>query len=123
MITPKKITGNLSRFTKKEVDAFFKTARRAVRHQGLYILLAPAQRDYGRILVIASRKVGNAPTRNKVRRQLKALFYEQRYYTHGLDCVIIMKKEGAQLPFATLQELLSRAFAPYNGSRNPTTQP
>jgi ribonuclease P protein component len=110
LIPPKKITGSLSRFTKKEVDAFFKVARRVVRHQGLYILVAPAQRDYGRILVIASRKVGNAPTRNKVRRQFKAIFYEQNYYTRGLDCVIIMKKEGAQLPFATLQELLARAF-------------
>lgn len=119
----KKITGSLSRFTKKEVDAFFKVARRVVRHHGLYILVAPAQRDYGRILVIASRKVGNAPTRNKVRRQFKAIFYEQSYYTRGLDCVIIMKKEGAQLPFATLQELLARAFVTHQAPRNPATQP
>jgi len=123
MTQENKITGNLSRFTKKEVDAFFKIARRVVRHQGLYILLAPAQKPHGRILVIASRKVGNAPTRNKVRRQFKAIFYEQRYYTHGLDCVIIMKKEGAQLPFATLQELLARAFAQYSATRTSAAHP
>jgi ribonuclease P protein component len=104
------ILGSLSRFTKKEIDAFFTHARRVVQHPGLYILVAPQQKTYGRILVITSRKVGNSPTRNKIRRQLKAIFYESRYYERGLDCVIVIKKEGTLLPFTTLQQLLARAF-------------
>lgn len=105
--------GKLSRFTQKEIDAFFKAARCALRYRGLVFLIAPQQNPaFGRILVITSRKVGNAPTRNKIRRQFKALFYENNYYTHGHDCVIIVKKESTLIPFAKLQNLLSDVMSP-----------
>lgn len=97
--------------SKKEIDALFKRARCAVKHPGLFILIAPAQSDIGRILIIASRKVGNAPQRNKIRRRLKSIFYEEKLYEKGFDCIVIVKKEGTQLPFETLRELLLDTFA------------
>jgi len=105
------VARNLSRFTQREIDAFFKTAHRVLRHSGLVILAAPAQRDFGRILVITSRKVGSAPVRNKIRRRLKALFYQNNYYNHKRDYVVIVRKEGTELPFDQLRDLLARAIA------------
>ncbi len=72
------------------------------------MLVAPRQeKDYSRILVITSRKVGNAPMRNKIRRRIKSLFYEQSYYTGKYDCVVIIKKGGAHLSFAELKSLFA----------------
>lgn len=106
-----RIAGKLSRFTQKEIDVFFKQARCALRHPGLVFLIAPQQKtEFGRILVITSRKVGIAPVRNKIRRQFKALFYENQYYTRGYDCVIIVRKEATLLPFEKLHDLLARAL-------------
>jgi len=103
-ISPK----NLSRFTQNELDCFFKQARSILKNSALTLLMAPKQKkDYGRILVITSRKVGNAPTRNTIRRRIKSLFYEQGYYEQGYDCVAIIKKEGAHLSFAVLQALFA----------------
>ena len=101
---------NLSRFTKKEIDALFKKARRVIKHQGLHILVAPKQKEYGRILIIASRKTGNAPTRNKIRRRLKSIFYEQELYKQEYDCIVIVKKEGPLLTFEQLKKLLVQAI-------------
>lgn len=105
------ITGKLSRFTQKEIDAFFAASRCTLRHRGLVFLVAPRQKaEYSRILVITSRKVGTAPVRNKIRRQFKTLFYENKYYVQEYDCVIIVRKEATSLPFATLQHLLAQAI-------------
>jgi ribonuclease P protein component len=106
-----RIVRSLSQFTQHEVNTLFKNARRVAKHTELHILLAPQQKDFGRILIVASRKVGNAPTRNKIRRRLKAIFYEQKLYQKGYDCLIIVKRECAQLTFAALQEILVKAYA------------
>lgn len=112
----------LSRFTLKEVDAFFKQAQCVLRYRGLVFLIAPQQKEHGRILVITSRKVGSAPVRNKIRRQLKSIFYETQCYNRGYDCVVVVRKESTLIPFTTLQELLLRAIpsTPSEPSRNNT---
>src|SRR5271170_2582127 len=101
---------NLSHFTKTEVDAVFAQARRVVKNSGLLILAAPQQKLHGRILIIASRKVGSAPIRNKIRRRLKSIFYEQELYKKGYDCIIIVNKESVFLPFERLKQMLIQAL-------------
>ena len=109
----------ISHFTKREVSQLFKKARAAIRHPGLTILCAPTspvnatnQRPPGRILVITPRKIGSAPERNRIRRRLKALFYEKKYFELGIDCIIIVKKPGIALSFAQLATLLEQALMP-----------
>ena len=104
------IVKKISHFTKKEINQLFKTARRITKHPGFTILLAPQLHDFGRILIVASRKVGNAPTRNKIKRRLKAIFYEEKLYERGYDCIVIVKKEGTIVPHAELKQLLTQAF-------------
>ena len=64
----------ISEFSKPEIDYAFKHARRLIKVPSIVILCAPAQRDYGRILVIASRKTGKAVVRNAFKRRLKSVF-------------------------------------------------
>jgi ribonuclease P protein component len=105
-----RIIRELSRFSKSEIDRFFATARRIVSHPGLTILVAPRQKDFARILIIASRKVGNAPFRNKIRRQMKAVFYENKLYNQEFDCALIARKEIAHLTFSQRTAFLLQAY-------------
>ena len=105
-----RIAGKISRFTKKEIDTLFATVRRRVKNPTLDILLGPRQKDFGRILIIASRKVGNAPERNKIRGRLKSIFYEEKLYETPYDCIVIVKKGAVSLTFAALKKLLYSAY-------------
>ncbi len=101
----------ISSFKKKEVDQIFKASKKRIKKQGLEIILAPKILDFGRILVITSRKTGSAPKRNKVRRRLKSIFYEDKLFSLGYDCVIVVRQNFAiNLSFLELKEILNSVF-------------
>lgn len=102
-----RIARAITQFKKQEVDTLFKTARRIHKEPGITILQSPRQSTIGRILIIIPRKVGDAPTRNKLRRQLKAIFYEQRLYEREFDWIAILRPEAKQLSFDQLQALFT----------------
>ena len=104
------IVKKISKFTKREIDVIFKSARRVIRNQFCTILIAPRQLDFGRVLIVASRKVGNAPERNLVRRSIKSIFYEEKLFERTFDCVVIVYKKAVTLPFEQLKDLLLAAF-------------
>jgi len=106
-----RIAGKITRFTKKEINKLFDTAQRQVKNSALDILLGERQKDFGRILIIASRKVGNAPERNKIRRRLKSIFYEEKLYETPYDYIVIVKKEAVTLSFEALRKLLRHAYS------------
>lgn len=100
-----RIARAITQFTKQEIDALFKTARRVHTQPGLTILQAPRQGSIGRILIVTPRKVGDAPTRNKLRRQLKALFYENKMYKQEYDWVALLRPQTKPLSFDQLRDL------------------
>ena len=95
----------LSRFTTAEVQYLFDTGRLAFKNNGMTVLYAPRMHQYGRILVITSRKTGNSPARNLIRRRLKALFYESSWYTLPYDFVFIIRTPATHYPFQKLKSL------------------
>ncbi len=105
-----RIARAITQFTKREVATLFKTARRVSKHDELTILQAPGQGTIGRILIIIPKKVGNAPTRNKLRRQIKAIFYEQRFYEKEFDWAVILRPAAKTLTFAQLKKYINSAF-------------
>ena len=105
-----RIAQNISKFTQREIDYLFKNARRVFRSELCTILCAPKQGEFGRILIIASRKVGNAPQRNLLRRRLKSIFYEEKLYDYNVDCVIILQKKATNLSFSELKDLILLAY-------------
>lgn len=106
-----RIAKKITTFTKKEVDSAFKKARRMLKKPGLTILVAPAQKEFGRVLIIASKKVGSAPERNLLRRRLKSIFYEEKLYEKPFDCIIITNKLAVPLSFTELKSLLLQAYS------------
>ncbi len=99
------IAGLISSFKKEEVEQIFKRPKERIKTEWFDILLALKKNDFGRILVITSRKIGNSPKRNKIRRRLKSIFYEDKLYELPYDCVVIAKKEGIVLPFDQLKNM------------------
>lgn len=100
--------GLLTRFTRRETDQLFKHIKIRVKKLGLEILLAPRSLDFGRCLISISKKTGNAPQRNKLRRRIKAIFYTQRLFQTPFDWVIIAKTPSTtQLEFNQLQTILT----------------
>lgn len=104
----KPVAAQLSKFHKKEIDELFNRAHAEYKSKELVLLTAPSAYSFGRILIIASKKVGNAPTRNLLRRQVKAIFYQNKLYQHKKDCIIIFNKTVTKLSFEQLQNLLIR---------------
>ena len=104
------VTKNISSFTQQDITHLLKNAHVKARTPGLRVLLATSPYSYGRILVITPRHSGNAVKRNKIRRRLKALFYQNNFYKHSYDCVVIVKKEGILTSFEDLRKLLTKAF-------------
>ncbi len=95
----------ITQFTKQEIAQLFKTARRVHKQDGIILLRSPRQGEIGRILIVISKKVGNAPTRNKLRRRIKAIFYENELYKKEYDWVAILKPTTKKFSFAQLKEL------------------
>jgi ribonuclease P protein component len=100
------IAKKISKFTKREIDHLYKHARRVFRDGSCTILLAPQQEDFARALIITSRKVGNAPERNLIRRRIKSIFYEEKLYERGFDCAFIAQKKATALSFDQLKTIM-----------------
>ena len=109
-------------FSKKEISQFFASAQRVLKHPGLTILMAPKSAATGRLLIVTPRKIGNAPKRNKIRRRLKALFYEEKLSEGSFDCACIMRKEGTILSFSELKDLLLKAVTRWNNATQASSK-
>jgi len=100
-----------ARFSRSEIQQLLVTAKRVARLAVCDILIAPAGKERGRLLVITPRRVGSAPQRNTVRRRLKAIFRTYHFDQARYDCAVIVKAPGVDLSSAVLVEHLKAAFA------------
>lgn len=98
-------------FTQCEIRQLFKTARRVLREPALTMLIAPSEMSHGRLLVVTARSVGNAVVRNRVRRRLKSIFYQQKYFLQPFDCAIIVRAAVTQVTFEQLEALFAQGYA------------
>jgi ribonuclease P protein component len=103
-----RVARSLSRFTKTEIHTAFKLARCCYKIPCLSVLQAPKQALHARILIITPRAVGTAPERNKLRRQLKAIFYEQKLYEGNVDLIALFKKGASDLSFDKLKQIVMK---------------
>jgi ribonuclease P protein component len=69
------------------------------------VLYAPRAKSFGRILIVTPRRAGNAPARNLIRRRLKALFYEEKWYESSYDFAFIIRAPATHYSFQQLKEL------------------
>ncbi|HEX6957538.1 MAG TPA: ribonuclease P protein component [Ferrovibrio sp.] len=79
---------------------------------GLLLQAAPGEDDMRRVGFTASRKVGNAVTRNRARRRLKALAGEvlPQHAAPGYDYVLVARQATPARDFAALRRDLENAL-------------
>jgi ribonuclease P protein component len=101
-------------FSRTEIRNFFSSARCILKTTELTFLTAPSPHSHGRLLVVTPRAVGTAPQRNKIRRRLKALFYENNLLAGQQDYAIIVRQKATQLSFSELSSMILTALKAYN---------
>jgi ribonuclease P protein component len=100
---------DLFKFEKKEIDSTFQNAKSINKIPGLKLLQAPMtseSQDFGKLLIIASKKVGKAHKRNKIRRQLKSIFYQEKLYSNPVNSIILVYSPAIDLSFEEKREFL-----------------
>ncbi len=100
---------DLFRFEKKEIDHTFQNVQQENKIEGLKQLQSPVQKegqDFGKLLIIASRKTGKAHKRNRIRRQLKSIFYQEELFKKPVNSIVLVYKSALDLTFEQLRQFL-----------------
>ncbi len=106
---------SLSKFTRNDLNTFFKSVKKKKKDKGLEIYASPKFFDYSRILVVTPRKAGSAAKRNRIRRRLKSIFFENKYFQKiAFDIVIVVRKDAINLNFEKLRTLLEEFIQEIN---------
>lgn len=108
----------LSHFTQHEIAHFFRSSRRIYKSPSFDILCLPAKKSFGRVIVITPRKIGSAPARNKIRRQIKSIYYQYQLYNYPIDCMVIIKKLPLTLSLTETINLITNALIAYQHELN-----
>jgi ribonuclease P protein component len=100
-------------FSKREVDFAFQNAKLSSAILGLKLLEAPLfcpDKNVGKILIVIPRRVGKAPERNKIRRRIKAIFYEKQLFKKHVSSILLVYPQAKQLSFERLSTFLCKAL-------------
>jgi len=98
----------------------YRTGRR--RHGSLALVyFVPNQLGHPRIGITASRKVGKAVVRQRLKRRIKEIYrrWQDRPQLPALDLVIHLKPEAGKSDFPALKTELLRLFASLRERREP----
>ena len=108
----------MSSFSKKEVNIIFNENPQRIKTEWFDLIISLCKEDLSKILIVTSRKIGNAPKRNKIRRQLKAIFHEEKLYTQKINCIVIAKKAIFDLSFVQLKDIFLKIHKEENDKAN-----
>lgn len=114
-----RIVRRITQFTAREIKALFAAAKRVIYSPFLDMRCASAQQEIGRVLIVASRRVGSAVERNLLKRRIRSIFYEEELYKKPFDWVILARPAVTTLSFASLKALLLRADAACAAQNKP----
>ena len=95
----------------KDFQVVFKKGKSVANRQFvLYILQKPEEREF-RIGLSVSKKIGNAVTRNKVKRLIRQVFSEEKHrIASGKEFIIIARKPAADMNYHEVKGSLNHLF-------------
>jgi ribonuclease P protein component len=105
------IARRITQWSNDEVGVVLKASYRLLSGKACDIRVAKTTHDIGRLLLIVSRKTGNAPDRNRFKRRVKSIFYQEKLYTKGFDWIIFAKKAGMNAEYPELKTIFMTAAA------------
>jgi ribonuclease P protein component len=104
------IAKKLSKWTQQEIKQFFATAKAAIKIKELTILVSSSPlsttQSFHKLLITTPRKIGSAPQRNKLRRQLKSIFYQEKLYAQGKHIAVLLRSGAPEISFEQLKSML-----------------
>jgi ribonuclease P protein component len=105
-------SGGVERLRRRADYLRVQAAERRIALPGLLLQAAPGETGCCRVGFTASRKVGNAVTRNRARRRLKALAGEilPRHAISGHDYVLVARRDTPLRDYAALRRDLEAAL-------------
>ena len=112
-------------FSQSQAKNFLKIGKTLSRTLGLKLIRAPKihapelQLPVGRMLIVIPRRVGNACTRNLIRRRLKSIYLQENLSSQGLITALFVYPEAKSLKFEELKAFLTTAFKPQNYPVHP----
>ena len=98
------------KFKQKEVDHVYKSSERIASCLGIRVLHTSDEFS-GKFLVITPRKTGKAHERNKLRRQVKSIIFEEKLYELSGTYVIILYHQAQKLSFDQIKQFLLKLSA------------
>ncbi len=95
----------------KDFQVVFKKGNSFANRQFvLYILQKPEEKEF-RIGLSVSKKIGNAVTRNKVKRLIRQVFSEEKHrISNGKEFIIIARKPAAEMNYHEVKGSLNHLF-------------
>ncbi|MFA6527899.1 MAG: ribonuclease P protein component [Candidatus Babeliales bacterium] len=108
----KKIVRSLFSFSKPQVDVAFGGATLLARINGIKLLSAPTGLDQatGKMLIIIPRRAGKAHDRNRIRRQIKAIFYGEQLFTTNATYIVLVYEQATGLTFDQLKTFFCQSI-------------
>ena len=83
---------------------------RRIHTEHLLLFIRPNGLEHCRIGITVSKKVGNATTRNRIRRRLREVFRQNKdWFPPGHDVVLVAKRVAADASYHDLWAELSRS--------------
>lgn len=90
---------------KNEEFSYIIQKQKPFRMKYFNIFLLPTSNDYCRFGITVSKKIGNAVTRNKIKRRIKNILREKNYQKKT-DCIIMVKKGILDLTYQEIEKNL-----------------
>jgi ribonuclease P protein component len=97
---------DLFKFEQKEIKIAFQSATIKDQISGFKLLQAPTEAAFGKILIVTPRKMGNACKRNKIRRQVKNIFFQEKLYKNPISSILLTYPEATKLNFDQIKAFL-----------------
>lgn len=70
--------------------------------------LEPNSKLLGKLLIIIPGRTGKAHDRNKIRRQIKEIFYKEKLYINPKVSILIVYSQALKLNYQELKEFLTK---------------
>lgn len=95
---------------KKQIDAAFSVARRRGSMPGIKVLHALSNDQPAKVLIVPTRGFKGHVKRNKIRRQIKSIVYEDQLAEQQGTFIVLLYADAPAIAFSPLRAFLQRAF-------------
>jgi ribonuclease P protein component len=99
------------RLKTKQISAAFTAAHRLTGRHGIKVLYAANEQTPAKVLIVPTRTLKGHVRRNKLRRQIKAVVYENKLAEQAGTFIVLLYPQIVDLSFDELKKFLIYAFS------------